>query len=208
MFNNKFHFIKQNYNTYGTILINQESINNPIGKKDFKKLKEYCKKVDKEFITIGDVGEKNHLLVGRFMTDIKKPLIVNNPYSKKVMKILNKTKLKTFIKKLLNIKNQYFIRRVQINQIDKGCFVGYHLDVESNPDYIAAGVIQFGNNFKGGLYRVYQSKKKFIDYKSTAGSLIISNCNYPHEVTKVMKGRRESLVFFVSKNNKLNKRKR
>ena len=82
------------------------------------------------------------------------------------------------------------------------------MDVESNPDYIAAGVIQFGNNFKGGLYRVYQSKKKFTDYKSTAGSLIISNCNYPHEVTKVMKGRRESLVFFVSKNNKLNKRKR
>ena len=86
--------------------------------------------------------------------------------------------------------------------------MGYHLDVDSNPDYIAACVIQLGTNFKGGKYRVYNKKNKkiFFDYPPTLGSLIVSNCHYPHEVTKVKSGKRGSLVFFVSFNNGLNKR--
>ena len=55
-----------------------------------------------------------------------------------------------------------FIRRIQFNQIDKDCFVGYHLDTDSNPDYIAAGVIQIGSKFEGGLYRVYQKMRVFL----------------------------------------------
>ena len=98
----------------------------------------------------------------------------------------------SFFKKILGIdkKKDIYLRRVQFNQIDSGCFVGYHLDKDSNPDYLAAGVIQFGKNFKGGKYRVYQSKKKYIDYTPSVRSLIISDCNFPHEVTKVTKGGR------------------
>ena len=81
-------------------------------------------------------------------------------------------------------------------------------DVDSNPDYIAACVIQLGDKFKGGLYRVYQKDKTFIDYSPKFGSIIISDCTYPHEVTKVINGRRKSLVFFISKNFGLNRRKR
>ena len=106
----------------------------------------------------------------------------------------------------LNTKKELFLRRIQFNQIEKDCFVGYHLDVDSNPDYIAACVIQLGSNFKGGKYRVYQKNKKFFDYAPSSGSLIVSDCNYPHEVTKVKKGKRGSLVFFVSYKKGLNKR--
>ena len=68
-------------------------------------------------------------------------------------------------------------------------------------------MIQLGSKFKGGVYRVYQKKsKKFYDYAPTKGSLIISNCLYPHEVTKVESGKRGSLVFFVSYKKGLNKR--
>ena len=75
----------------------------------------------------------------------------------------------------------------------KGLFVGYHLDIDSNPDYIFACVIQLGSNFKGGIYRVYNNnnKKKFYDYPPTEGSLILSDCNYPHEVTKVKSGKED-----------------
>ena len=48
--------------------------------------------------------------------------------------------------------------------------------------------------------------KKFYDYAPSKGSLIISNCLYPHEVTKVKSGKRGSLVFFVSYKKGLNKR--
>ena len=63
---------------------------NPISNEDFLDLKKYCSKVEKEFIKIGDAGEKNHLLVGRFITDEKKPEVVKNKYSKKVISILKK----------------------------------------------------------------------------------------------------------------------
>ena len=128
------------------------------------------------------------------------------------MKDQSQFKIKNYIKlfkSILNIndKTKIFLRRVQFNQIRKGCFVGYHLDNDSNPDYIAAVAIQFGKNYSGGKFRVHQNKKKYIDYAPLQKSVIISNCAYPHEVTKVTKGNRKSLVFFISKNFGKNKRK-
>tara|TARA_A100001015_G_scaffold272703_1_gene327498 strand:- start:4679 stop:5296 length:618 start_codon:yes stop_codon:yes gene_type:complete len=179
----------------------------PFNNAELKRLCNYCEKVEKEFIEIGDAGEKNHLLVGRFMTDIKKPLIVKNPYSKKLLKILSQKKVFNFIKNTIKEKKDIFLRRVQFNQIDKNCFVGYHLDKDSNPDYVAACVLQLGSKFSGGKYRVYKPKtKKYIDYTPTFGSMLISDCNFAHEVTKVNKGKRKSLVFFISFNKGRNRR--
>ena len=142
------------------------------------------------------------------MTDKKKPEIVKNNYSKKVISILKKKKIIDFVKKIIKTKRQVYLRRIQFNQIEKNCFVGYHLDVDSNPDYQVACVVQLGSKFTGGIYRVYQkkNKKKYYDYQPTEGSLIISNCLYPHEVTPVKSGKRGSLVFFISFNKGLNKR--
>ena len=197
----------KNYSKRGTIMVPFNNRHNPISNDDFLNLKKYCSKVEKEFIKIGDAGEKNHLLVGRFITDVKKPVVVKNKYSKKVISILKKKKLINFIKQIIKTKKNLHLRRAQFNEIGKNCFVGYHLDIDSNPEYIAACVIQLGSNFKGGLYRVYQKKsEKFYDYAPSKGSLIISNCLYPHEVTKVKSGKRGSLVFFVSYKKGLNKR--
>ena len=70
--------LKKDYDAKGTIMIPFKKYPNPFSKDDFNKLKMYCENVDKEFISIGDAGEKNHLLVGRFMTDKEKPEIVKN----------------------------------------------------------------------------------------------------------------------------------
>ena len=197
---------KSNYDKKGTILIKKNCSINPLDENDINLLNLYCEKVEKEYVSIGDAGESNNLLVGRFMTDVDKPLIVDNPYSNDVVKVLSQEKVKTFIKKILNIDDKIFLRRIQFNQIDKNCFVGYHLDTDSNPDYLLAGVIQLGKAYEGGLYRVYQNNNDYYDYRSSFGDLILSNCNYPHEVTKVSNGERKSLVFFISKNGGNNKR--
>lgn len=197
---------KKEYQEKGTIMIPFDEQISPITDEDFENLFEYCEKVEKEFIEIGDAGESNNLMVGRFMTDKDKPEIVNNPYSQKLLKILKSEKLIDLIKKILNLKSEAHLRRVQFNQINKGNFVGYHLDTDSNPDYIAACVIQLGDNFEGGIYRVYQKDKSYKDFQPSKGSLIISNCNYPHEVTKVTMGERKSLVFFISDHFDKNKR--
>lgn len=179
----------------------------PFNNGELKRLCNFCEKVEKEFIEVGDAGEKNHLLVGRFMTDIKKPLVVKNPYSKKLLKILSQKKVFNFIKNTIKEKKDIFLRRVQFNQIDKNCFVGYHLDKDSNPDYVAACVLQLGSKFSGGKYKVYKPKtKKYINYTPTFGSMLISDCNFAHEVTKVNRGKRKSLVFFISFNKGRNRR--
>ena len=67
-------------------------------------------------------------------------------------------------------------------------------------------MIQFGDDYDGGIFRVYKNKNDFIDYKTEYHSLMISNCNYPHEVTKVLHGNRKSLVFFFAHHNKMNRR--
>ena len=108
-----------------------------------------------------------------------------------------------FIKKILGVEEEIFLRRIQFNQIDSNCFVGHHLDKDSNPDYIAAIVIQIGKLYKGGIYRVYQKDGSFFDYTSSYGDLIISDCNY-REVTKVTEGE-ENHCIFVSNSNDLNK---
>ena len=195
------------YNDKGTIVVSNNNHSNPLTEDDVRELDLCCQKVEKEYVSIGDAGENNNLLVGRFMTDIEKPLVVDNPYSNKVIDILKNEKMNDFIKKILNIGNEEtFLRRIQFNQIDKDCFVGYHLDTDSNPDYLTAGVIQLGRNYEGGNYRVYQKDKSFYDYKTSYGDLILSNCKYPHEVTKVIEGERKSLVFFISRYNGENQR--
>lgn len=198
---------QKNYSEKGTVLVKKDNDINPFSTSDLNNLTKYCSAVNKEFIQIGDAGEKNNLLVGRFMTDIKKPEIVKNPFSKKVINILLQDKVINFIKKVIGINDALYLRRVQFNQINKNNFVGYHLDTDSNPDYIAACVIQLGHKYLGGKYRVYQKDGSYLDYISSFGDLIISNCQYPHEVTKVESGNRKSLVFFMSKHCDKNERK-
>jgi hypothetical protein len=206
MSDKKFSEIINTYRSKGTVLVSFQDKLNPLDNKNFEKLVEYCEKVEKEFIKVGDAGEINNLMVGRFMTDKLKPEIVKNPYSKNVIKILQNDEFKEIIKNTLNLKEDFYLRRIQYNQINKGNFVGYHLDTDSNPDYLAACVIQLGDNFKGGIYRVFQPDASYNDFIPTKGSFIISNCNYPHEVTRVEEGERKSLVFFISSHSNLNKR--
>ena len=142
--------LREIYKSKGTVMIPFEDQLNPLNKKDFENLFKYCEKVDKEFVEIGDAGESNNLLVGRFMTDKIKPEVEKNIYSEKVIKILSKDKFKKIIESTLNLNKYFYIRRVQYNQINKGNFVGYHLDIDSNPNYLAACVIQLGDNF--GIY--------------------------------------------------------
>tara|TARA_B100001059_G_C17787469_1_gene558025 strand:+ start:812 stop:1441 length:630 start_codon:yes stop_codon:yes gene_type:complete len=196
----------KNYDLNGTAYIEKNFT--PFNDDQYQKISDYCNNVEKEFVKVGDADEPNHVNVGRFMTDIKKPEVVDNLYSNKLIEILWSENTKSYIKSIVNTKDEIYLRRVQYNQINKDCFVGYHLDVDSNPDYLAACVLQLGKKFNGGLYRVYHKddKSSFIDYKPDYGSLIISDCQYPHEVTKVTDGERGSLVFFVSKNSDLNKR--
>ena len=197
---------KTKYKEFGTAYIGLEE--NLFTPNEIKELKELCLSVPKEHITVGDAGEMNFLNVGRFMVDKKNPELVNHKFSEPLLKIISNNKIKDALSEILSIrKDEINLRRVQFNEIGENCFVGRHLDTDSNPDYLAACVVQLGDKFKGGKYRVFQKNDEFIDYTPEYGSLIISDCMYPHEVTKVESGLRGSLVFFISTHKGENKRK-
>jgi len=192
---------KKSLKKNGTILIDGSF--NFFDLNDFNKIQELLSKLPKEFVTIGDAGEKNSVTVSRIMTDVNKPQVVNKRVSDKILSILKKGYLEKL--KYLIGKKKLFIRRAQLNIMGKNSFVGYHLDTDSNPDYLYAVVLQLGANFKGGEYRVHKNDK-FKDYLPNHKSLIISDCKLPHEVRKVKKGLRSSFVFFLSSHTNKNKR--
>ena len=200
------HLLKKEYDEKGTVLFDlKDSFFQSI---DFETLKEASENITYETVHIGDAGEKNKVEVGRFMTDVDKPEIINNGYSKKVLNILNNTNYKKIFGEIISYKKELYVRRVQVNKMRTDSFIGYHLDVDSNPDYLAAVVIQIGAEFNGGDYVVYTNKedKNPHVFKPFYQSMIISNCLRPHEVTKIVSGERISLVFFLCSHDGKNKR--
>ena len=204
--NKKPHLLKKEYQEKGTVLFDLKS--SFFRNIDFETLKDASENIPYETVHIGDAGEENKVEVGRFMTDVDKPEVVNNQYSKKVLNILNDIKYKKIFGEIISYEKELYVRRVQVNKMYKDSFIGYHLDVDSNPDYLAAVVIQIGAEFEGGDYVVYTSKedKNPNVFKPFYESMIISNCLRPHEVTKVVSGERISLVFFLCSHDGNNKR--
>ena len=112
--------LKESYIQKGTLVVSLKDKCYPIEKNDLEELNSCCKKVEKEYISIGDAGEPNNLLVGRFMTDVEIPKIVNNLYSKKLIDILWSENVKSYIKFITNVKEEIFIRRVRYQLFAQG----------------------------------------------------------------------------------------
>lgn len=194
---------KQRFINDGTVIMDiQESF---LSEEDFHTLEELSNRLPYEHVEIGDAGEENFLTVGRFMTDIERPLRVNQPLSDQALEIVARDDVIEACKYILDAPNLY-VRRMQVNCMGEGCFVGYHLDTDSNPDYKVAIVLQLGQEFDGGEYVVHGGGKPPRHFRPWYRSVIISNCEYPHEVTRVSKGQRVSLVYFLSEHDGENQR--
>ncbi|MCU1751842.1 2OG-Fe(II) oxygenase [Pseudomonas sp. 6D_7.1_Bac1] len=161
-----------------------------------------------EKILIGDADERNDLLVARFMTDIDIPRYVNTPLSTQLKGVVCNEAIWNFFSELLDGED-FYLRRMQVNKMREDSFIGRHLDIDSNPDYLYSVVLQLGQNFSGGEFTVYNSSGVVSDKIQPAlGSVIISDCTFAHEVNTVLQGDRISLVFFVSKHADKNRRVR
>lgn len=167
-----------------------------------------------ENITIGDAGEINNCKVGRLMEDHPEtyPTVVNESLSIPILELFKTSKAKKFFATFLKNNLPQTIRRSQFNLLGKGSFVGRHLDIDSNPEYQIAAVLQLGSVFKGGEFIVYPSKDSSIEeaqiIKPEFGSITISFCKSEHEVAMVESGTRTSFVNFISNYSGRNKRKK
>ena len=175
-----------------------------LSKQELERLEALADNLPTEHVQLGDANEPNFLRVGRFMTDIHQSQIVNDDITNEAISILGSSEKMDQYCQILE-KDTLFIRRMQYNIMEKDSFIGLHLDVDSNPDYLVAVVIQFGDDYEGGEF-VLHNKGNISTYKSKKHDIIISDCLIPHEVKKIEKGNRKSLVFFLSENGDLNRR--
>lgn len=196
-----------------------ESIYFPLGKHFLNKeevdyIEKSLKEFPLEFITIGDAGEINNCQVGRLMEDQPQsiPQKLNNKLSTPILELYKTAKAKKFFSKILQNNKSQFIRRSQFNLLGKDSYVGRHLDIDSNPDYQIAAVLQLGSKFTGGEFVVYptrESTEKNAQIVSPEyGSLTISFCDFEHEVKTVTSGIRTSFVNFISNYGGINKREK
>ncbi|MBH9339519.1 2OG-Fe(II) oxygenase [Pseudomonas aeruginosa] len=159
-----------------------------------------------EKILIGDADEENDLYVARFMTDRDRPTVVNHALSELIIPRVCNANVMSLFRKLMG-DDAFYVRRMQVNRMKAGSFIGRHLDTDSNPDYQYSIVLQLGTYFSGGQFVVYDRDGNLRnDIKPEPRSVIISDCSYPHEVQQVTAGERVSLVFFVSRHADRNRR--
>lgn len=171
---------------------------------DWDELEKLCKEVPIERVVTGDAGEPNYVDVGRFVTDINRPELVNRPLSDRAVEIVTQKKAVELFSEILGT-DKIFVRRMQVNKFGVGGFVGLHLDTDSNPDYHFACILQFGDEYEGGEFVVHKGEEQSVSLKPEYRSITISNSSFPHEVLKVTKGERASFVFFISDSGAENK---
>lgn len=189
---------------YGTILLKPGE--HPLSEGELQRLDQLSdiSRMPYERVLIGDAGEQNFVDVARFMTDVEEPLRINGDSSAEVMAILESPKMRDFYNQAIGA--GLVIRRCQVNVLQKGGFVGFHLDTDSNPDYVAPIVLQFSDDYGGGDYVVHHPVHSAQAFRMPRYSMIISSCNLPHEVSEVTSGRRKSLVYFLSHHAGKNRR--
>lgn len=180
---------------------------NPLDENEWRRLDQLTSRdaIPYERVTLGDADEPNFVEVGRFMTDVENPVLVNRPVSDELLSIISSPKMMTFYRQMLGVDDLH-IRRCQVNVYSEGSFVGLHLDTDSNPDYLSPVVLQFSGDYDGGEYIVHREQHEPQCYHTGRYSLLISRCDLPHEVSPVTRGMRKSLVFFLSRHGGKNRR--
>ncbi len=197
---------------------NNQSIYFPLGKHFLHEhqihfIEDKLKDFPLELVTYGDAGELNKCKVGRLVEDFPNslPKIVNKKLSKPLLEIFKTVEAQKFFSEFIGNNQKQIIRRCQFNLLEENAFIGRHLDIDSNPDYEIACVLQLGSNFTGGEFVVYPNKTSKENEAQIInpefGSITISFCKVEHEVKTVLTGIRTSFVAFICSHDGYNKRK-
>lgn len=162
-----------------------------------------------EAVTNGDAGDTHDIYVKRIMIDRagEVPSIVNQPIAGKIVDLLSSSKCKRLIAELFQSVDAFHIRRAQMNRMTADSFIGIHLDAASNPDYDYSMIIQLGRSFEGGDFVVHGANGERHSYVAAYGTVLLTTCKLRHEVSRVLSGERNSLVYFYSRHDGVNRRR-
>ncbi|GAA5445269.1 hypothetical protein Misp06_03468 [Microbulbifer sp. NBRC 101763] len=177
----------------------------PLTQDKLKEIDSIASNLDYEEVLDGDAGDKHNLLVGRLRNDIDLPEDCSN-YMQQVDLIINNEQMQQFYKGITGFGN-VCIRRCQVNRLKVGNFVGLHSDMQGDPDkpdshldYQFAIVVHIDSYQQQGGETILHFADEVKRINIEPGAMLITDGNLLHEVTRISKGYRETLVYFLSDN--------
>lgn len=187
---------KQEFETRGSLLFTETEL--PLTSAEWQRIKSLLAEVEYEHIVGGDAGEGHSVWVCRFYNDVDKPVALH-AHSEEISRIVMSAKMKAFYKKILDT-DELCLRRCQANRLQRGDYIGMHVDQDSNPDYFATVVFHFDSNYSGGAFITRDQLRGDHSYTPQKRAVLINDCSIPHEVSTVESGQRKTLACFLSKN--------
>jgi hypothetical protein len=149
-----------------------------------------------EFAQYGDVNEPARAAVARFLTDVPAPMRSTTAVAQKVVDLLSGDAIRGRLEALTGAQALH-LRRCQAHVLDAGGFIGTHIDRDSNLDYVVSLVVTLGDDFDGGEFRIDAHDGEHT-ISLRPGSALIMATDRPHEVERVVGGRRRSLAGFYA----------
>lgn len=187
---------QQQFEKQGTLLFNDIEL--PLNNEDWQEIEALLNEVDYEHIVGGDAGEGHSVWVCRFYNDVEKPTALH-AQSQKISDIIMSAKMKSFYKQIIG-SDELCLRRCQANLLNKGDYIGVHVDQDSNPDYFATIVLHFDSEYSGGEFITHDQQRGEHSYHPYKRAALVNDCSIPHEVALVESGKRKTLACFLSKN--------
>ncbi len=185
---------RQDLTQAGTLLYAQEQL--PLQESEWDILESLLDEVSYDHVVSGDASEDHSVYVARFVNDVERPVDLN-ALTDKVKQIVLSEKMLKFYSTFTGT-DVLCLRRCQANMLLPGDYIGLHKDQDSNPDYIATVVFHFDERYQGGEFVTYHPEQGAQHFHPVARSVLVNNCEIPHEVTPLTKGKRKTLACFLS----------
>lgn len=106
-------------------------------------------------------------------------------------------KLKDFAERETNIEIRTIKKTIHFHKFTKGDWFGKHNDVRDSRLY-AVGVL-LNDNFEGGDFKLYNPNEIILN--KVIGNTYLFNVRIDHEITRILKGERYSLLWFLDHNH-------
>ncbi len=178
----------------GTLLYAQQQA--PLEESEWRELERLLEQVDYDHVIAGDSSESHSVHVARFVNDVKRPESLH-ALTDEVKRIVMSEKMLRFYSQFTGT-DMLCLRRCQANLLLPGDYIGLHKDQDSNPDYIATVVFHFDDAYEGGDFVTHHPDLGARRYHPTGRSVLVNNCEIPHEVTRLAQGKRRTLACFLS----------
>ena len=188
--------LADDFKRHGAVVLQRDEI--PLSQEQWHVLELLIRDIEYVKIVGGDTGDAHSVWVGRFVNDVDKPQLLHTA-SERILQLLLGDVMHRFFAGLIGAQ-PLCIRRCQANRLFEDDFIGYHIDQDTTPDYMATAVFQFSDGFEGGEFVLHHPEQGDVTLTLPKYSVLLNRGDIPHQVLPVKHGMRQSLACFFSTN--------